>query len=70
MASKEEIQEQHAKRCPSCLGTNTRLVPTSEPDEFFMGCDGCGHTWVGKDFALNEQEAAPPIPVTDPPDTK
>ena len=57
---------QHATKCPGCLGTNVRLVKGQNPDDRFMGCDSCGHTWVGKDFAQDEQEeAAPPIPDTE-----
>lgn len=60
-------REQHQERCPSCLGKNTRLVPGRIEGEFFMGCDSCGHTWVGKDFQQNEQgEERLPIPETDP----
>lgn len=55
---------QHAQRCPGCLSRNTRQVPGVTPGEQFMGCDQCGHTWVGKDFELNEQEHGQPIPVT------
>lgn len=57
---------QHAVKCPGCLGTNTRLVPGQNPGDVFMGCDSCGHTWVGKDFAQDEaEEARPPIPDTE-----
>jgi hypothetical protein len=56
-------RKQHQERCPGCLGTKTHLVPGSIPGEYFMGCDGCGHTWVGRDFPMNEQgEMSPPIP--------
>jgi hypothetical protein len=59
--------KQHQEKCPGCLGTKTRLVPGTIPGEFFMGCEGCGHTWVGKDYPMNEQqEGRLPIPDTDP----
>jgi hypothetical protein len=80
MAEREEIAErlsrdteiardpaQHQEKCPGCLGRNTHLVPGHIKGEFFMGCDSCGHTWVGKDFPMNEQGETPlPIPETDP----
>jgi hypothetical protein len=58
---------QHQEKCPSCLSRSTRLVPGVIPGEFFMGCDACGHTWVGKDFPADlQQEGRLPIPDTDP----
>ena len=46
---------QHAQRCPGCLGTNVHLVPGGH-----MGCDSCGHVWVGKDFTQEDSET--PLP--------
>jgi hypothetical protein len=58
-------RKQHQERCPGCLGTNTHLVPGHIKGEFFMGCDSCGHTWVGKDFPMNEQQETR-LPIPDP----
>lgn len=61
-------KHQHQERCPSCLSYKTRLAMSGGASH--MGCDECGHVWVGKDFPQNDQaEERTPIPETDPPDT-
>lgn len=52
---------QHDPICPGCRGKRTHLVPGTTQGEFFMGCDDCGHVWVGKDFDQHEAET-PTIP--------
>lgn len=51
---------QHQQKCPACLSTRVAHVKGQN----FMGCDNCGHVWVGKDFGQDEQETAV-IPDTD-----
>ena len=52
---------QHSSICPGCLSKVVRLIPGVDSADSFMGCDTCGHTWVGKDFAQDEQERPLPI---------
>jgi hypothetical protein len=52
---------QHSSICPSCLSKRVRLVPGGDSADSFMGCDDCGHVWVGKDFAQDDQERQPSV---------
>ena len=51
---------QHSSICPGCLSKRVRLIPGVDSTSSFMGCDACGHTWVGKDFSQDEQERPDP----------
>lgn len=56
---------EHAQKCPSCLSTKVRKVTGPLPADEHMGCDSCGHEWLGRDFNFEDAEQSS-IPETDP----